>query len=283
MRKLALALVFFLITSSAHAEFGRSTTFDDREECKKTKGVWREFGNSSADSCESKLDRYSVAAQVITYSCDCGKGRCWNGETCVAMQDYKKIYDRKKAQEDQKIAAARKARSEQYRDYLNENLSQIISQKVVSSESEGGVDNNLAQFRDDLSSDFSNPIAKANNAFNSISQQVQNIANQNNPDLQPNTANNSPLDKILTVPTQNNNPLLPPANNVVPDNNSAVAGPTPFFLQQQENAKKEAEVTAATTTPAQTQNKTATPAIIPIPPLPKEEGLPELPQIPLPQ
>lgn len=262
------------MATSAHAEFGRSTSFDDREECRKVKGVWHEFGNSSGDSCEAKLDAYLVAAQVITYACDCGKGRCWNGDTCVLMSDYKKIYDQKKEREGKKIAEERKARSDEYRDYSNDRLSKIISEKSAAGSDQES--NNFSQFRDKLS----NAVTSASSAdvVNGLDTRVQNIANDAKRAEQA-----AGIGKFLSLPQQNNQaenqaaaqPVIttapaPAASDPFP------AGPTPFFLQQQENATKEAAAKASAAL-------AATPAAPSASKPSKADALPELPQIPLPQ
>jgi hypothetical protein len=105
-------LLLFLLPSSSYSQELRSTSFDDRPTCESAKGVWRQFGNSCVDECRPKLDSFSVCAQAITYGCDCGKGRCWDGETCVMLKDYKKIFDIEKEEEEKILAEARKQRQE---------------------------------------------------------------------------------------------------------------------------------------------------------------------------
>jgi hypothetical protein len=97
------AFLFLLIFSNAAiAQITRSTTFDDRPVCEEAKGVWRQFGNGCDDQCEAKFDEFIICTEESNYACDCGKGRCWNGEACVSLESYKKIYETKKAKE-QKI------------------------------------------------------------------------------------------------------------------------------------------------------------------------------------
>ncbi len=103
------AILFFIIASEAFSQAIRSTTFDDRPACEEVRGVWRQFGNGCIDECNAKFDRFSMCPQVLAYGCDCGRNRCWNGDTCVMRKDYKKIFDEEQAKE-QKILDAAKAK-----------------------------------------------------------------------------------------------------------------------------------------------------------------------------
>lgn len=93
--------VFFSVFVS-NAQTTHSTFFDDRQTCDDSKGIWREFGNGCADNCASKFDKYSICTASIIFACDCGKGRCWNGEECTPMTSYKKIYE-KDVEENERI------------------------------------------------------------------------------------------------------------------------------------------------------------------------------------
>lgn len=109
---LRFLLLLLFLPSPSYSQALRTTSFDDRPICENAKGVWRQFGNSCVDECHPKLDNFSVCAQAITYGCDCGKGRCWNGEICVMLKDYKKIFDIEKEEEKKILAEARKRRQE---------------------------------------------------------------------------------------------------------------------------------------------------------------------------
>ncbi len=52
------------------------------EYCGSTGGIWKRFSSACADSCTIARNPTGVCAQVITWSCDCGPGRCWNGNSC---------------------------------------------------------------------------------------------------------------------------------------------------------------------------------------------------------
>ncbi len=101
-KSLFFCLTFFVFAFDVFAQTLRPTTFDDRGICEKTKGVWRQFGNGCADNCEAKFDRFSICTQALVFACDCGKNSCWDGESCVAIKDYKKIFEAKQ-QEEQKL------------------------------------------------------------------------------------------------------------------------------------------------------------------------------------
>ncbi len=105
-----IALLLTLLSLTSFAQIGRSTTFDDRPLCESAKGVWRQFGNGCTDSCESKLNEFSICTQAITYGCECGKGRCWDGDTCVTMDDYKIIYEKQQEVEKKKLNEVREER-----------------------------------------------------------------------------------------------------------------------------------------------------------------------------
>jgi hypothetical protein len=103
------AILFFIISSQAFSQAIRSTTFDDRPACEEVRGVWRQFGNGCIDECSAKFDRFLMCPQVLAYGCDCGRNRCWNGDTCVMRKDYKKIFDEEQAKE-KKILDVAKAK-----------------------------------------------------------------------------------------------------------------------------------------------------------------------------
>ncbi len=51
------------------------------QKCAEAGGTWRQMSNACVDSCESQRDDM-MCAQVLTYGCDCGEGKCWNGNGC---------------------------------------------------------------------------------------------------------------------------------------------------------------------------------------------------------
>jgi hypothetical protein len=307
MRKLALALIFLLISSPAFAEFGRSTSFDDREICDRDKGVWREFGNSAADNCESKMDKFAIAAQALTYACDCGKGRCWNGDRCVLMSDFKKQYDEAQEKQSKKIAEARKNRQDEYHDNSNKRLRELMTKSTGGGQNGSGgstTANNLAQFADkilkddqtrgnSLTDNIVNQDVMNNNVMNSIGQNAQTIADKSSEAVK--QVEQGPLGQIFTLPKSDDKTtaqattpasavpqVVPPGKQDLSD--PALGAPTPFFLEQQAKAKAEADAAAALaksgitvfdpTKPATSSSSSNSSS---------SDQIPGLPQIPLPQ
>ncbi len=115
-------LILFL-NKVACADIVRSTSFEDRLSCEKSRGSWRDFGNSCVDKCNFKFDKYAVCAYAITFGCDCGKNRCLYEDKCISIDEYKKIDDQriledKKVIDDVKQRRANRAKKFQ-NDYLN--------------------------------------------------------------------------------------------------------------------------------------------------------------------
>ena len=121
-----LAFVLIIISSSVFAQNIRQTSFDDRTICEENKGVWREFSNGCVDSCEAKLDKFVMCTQSLTYSCDCGSGKCWEGKKCNKMSDYKKNFDKRQVKENAELKKKKDARWEE-----SEDNAQIIVRSLV--------------------------------------------------------------------------------------------------------------------------------------------------------
>jgi hypothetical protein len=81
-------ILFVFLINESQANLTRSTTFDERPKCESSKGMWRDFGNSCADKCEYKFQKYPYCSNAIVYSCDCGKNRCLYQDQCIEIQDY---------------------------------------------------------------------------------------------------------------------------------------------------------------------------------------------------
>ncbi|MBM3579927.1 MAG: hypothetical protein FJX34_04060 [Alphaproteobacteria bacterium] len=129
--KITLILVLLFCSS-----FSRSTTFDGRADCEASIGVWRDFGSSCADECEAQLDEFSMCAQVVTSGCDCGKSRCWNDEknSCVALRDYKKIFDARRAEEKERLEAEKKQREEEAKEDQAEMARNLSKQEAANNQ-----------------------------------------------------------------------------------------------------------------------------------------------------
>jgi len=98
-----LILFFGLFVNNLYADILRPTTFDDRPNCEKSKGMWRDFGNSCVGKCESKMDKFAVCSYAITFGCDCGANRCYHQDKCILISEYIKIHEQK-ILEEQKIS-----------------------------------------------------------------------------------------------------------------------------------------------------------------------------------
>ncbi len=91
IKNLIIFLFFIDIVNLAFAQNIRPTTFDQREECVESKGVWRRFGNGCVDSCESQFGNFNFCSMALTYGCDCGKDSCSYQEKCISHQEYQQI------------------------------------------------------------------------------------------------------------------------------------------------------------------------------------------------
>lgn len=130
-------LILFLGTCFSFelfAQTARSTSFDDRPTCEEVKGVWRQFGNGCTDDCRSKFDEFTICTQALSYGCDCGKNRCWNGETCVTQKSYKRIFDAEKEKENAKLAEAKKRRRAAAQENQDAIMSKLLGKIAIDNE-----------------------------------------------------------------------------------------------------------------------------------------------------
>ncbi len=201
------AILFFIISSQAFSQTIRSTTFDDRPACEEVRGVWRQFGNGCIDECSAKFDKFSICPQVLAYGCDCGRNRCWNGDTCVIKKDYKKIFDEERAQE-KKILDVAKAK-----------------RKSEAKANEQAILNNLAKKVGEITDQGSKELQ--NNASKNVP--APQIPEQFQPSAQP---TQSPTYSV-TSPSQNPQQPIEPEQ---PVDTSLI----PPFFQQLEKAKQDA-------------------------------------------
>ena len=126
-----LLAIIFLISFALNAQGGidRKTSFDDRPICENNKGVWREFGNGCVDECFAKFDELAVCTYARTFGCDCGKGKCWDGDKCTAVLDYKKIFDEIKERDIETMSQAKRKRIAQAKKYQNDLITRMISNR----------------------------------------------------------------------------------------------------------------------------------------------------------
>lgn len=250
----------FFTSFYSYAQLIRETTFDDRPACEQKNGAWRAFGNGCVDECFVKFDKFAICTDAVTYGCDCGTGRCWNGETCVALKEYKKLFDAKQ-KEEEKIAEEEKAkRHDAAKDNQQAIMNNLLKKTASLKNSQASqpnnpgdkqiTRNNYDQFFRDGKPINSDGQAESNQSIQAVPQQqnsVQSLGGQ--------------ASNIQTVQSQ-------------PDFNTTPPQVPPLFLQQ-EKSKREAEqkksqaqqVSAPNASESQTSNKAA----------------PSLPVIPLPQ
>jgi len=150
IKKIFLTVIFCCFSYSALCQTIRFTSFEDRPICEENKGVWREFGNGCADQCHAKFDEFTMCSQALTYACDCGKGRCWDGEMCVLMRDYKKIYD-KEVKEEQKVLDAAKdkrkeASKESEQKIMVQMLGTVVAGKITNVDPKAQPTSNVEKF-----------------------------------------------------------------------------------------------------------------------------------------
>lgn len=191
-------LIFIFFATEVLGQSFRETSFDERPMCEKQKGVWRSFGNGCADSCEAKLNSFMVCTEAITYSCDCGGSRCWNGNSCVNLSDYKIGYDAEKAKEQLALAKAKKERQAAYKDYQQSLMDKLSGQVSAVSDS-------------------------AQNFISNTTNQAQQMVTSNNQQTQ-----TQPGGNLITQIQPQNQANAAPINVEIP----------PFFLQQQKQAEE---------------------------------------------
>jgi len=117
-------LLIFL-NKNAFADIVRSTTFDDRLSCEKSRGSWRDFGNSCVDKCNFKFDKYAVCSYAITFGCDCGKNRCLYEDKCIFVDEYKKIDDQRILDDKKAIDEVKQKRATRAKKFQNEYLNRM--------------------------------------------------------------------------------------------------------------------------------------------------------------
>lgn len=120
-------LIFFLV--NALAGIDRKTTFDNRPICESNKGVWREYGNGCVDECFAKFDELAVCTYARTFGCDCGKGKCWDNDKCMAVIEYKKIFDEIKERDIESMSQAKRKRIAQAKKYQNDLVTRMITNR----------------------------------------------------------------------------------------------------------------------------------------------------------
>jgi len=66
--------------NSSIARVGEEYT-KEQKACTESRGKWLLLPDTCVDRCK-KPDEKRYCAQVLTWGCDCGSGRCWDDTTC---------------------------------------------------------------------------------------------------------------------------------------------------------------------------------------------------------
>lgn len=276
MRFFALILIFFASAAplKSWAQITRSTSFDLREICEKSKGVWRQFGNGCVDECESKFDKYKVCSNSASFGCDCGKNRCFADDSCIMLSDYQKIFAIKQEEEKRLLDEAKEKRKSDASAYRQEMMEKFVN--AANAQAQG-------QTYDSTGKD---PAPRTN--FPDVYKKIMpdsNLVQQFAP-AQPQVQIVTPVEgQIIAVPNSGQIVSQTPSSAEVP-----MAQPTPFFLKQQEQLQKvEAEKKLAEEISKKLQEeaakKTGSPQTTPQKkeePKVDEFAIPGLPVIPLP-
>lgn len=52
--------------------------------CRLAGGTWTEFPTTCTDTCQYVRGKYPYdCGDALTYSCDCGRDKCWDGTRCI--------------------------------------------------------------------------------------------------------------------------------------------------------------------------------------------------------
>jgi len=213
-KKFFLIAIFILLIDYAHADIGRKTSFDNRGQCEQNKGVWREFGNGCVDECFAKFDEFGVCTYARTFGCDCGKGKCWNGEECVGVIAYKKIFDDLKLREFEEMSQAKKKRIAEAKKYQQDLIKRMIENRSALTVAKFNTDDVVVPHNNFSNNNYSDVY---NKKFPQIAQGKQYVTNfderyggNGNPD--PNRIKSiqyqAPKNEIIEEPSQNINTNL---------------------------------------------------------------------------
>jgi hypothetical protein len=207
-----LLFLFFIFPSNSFSQSIRFTSFDDRSACESSKGVWRQFGNGCVDECRPKLDQFYICTGAITNGCECGKSRCWDGESCISIESYKKNFAAEQVEEEKILNEAKEKRKEAAKANQEEIMDKLISKAVIADPNapQNSPSNNLGEFfKDKIVA--SQPTAKSDK-YREI--------NVNDPEEK----------KEEDFP-----PAMLPGGAEMPFDESSIP---PFFLQQEKNKQK---------------------------------------------
>lgn len=230
-------LVIFLLIFSKESlgNIGRITSFDNRQQCELNQGVWREFGNGCVDECYAKFDEFGVCTYARTFGCDCGRGKCWNGEECIAVLEYKKIFDDLKQRDINEMTQAKKKRIAEAKKYQQDLIKRMIENRSALTVAKYNTDDVIIPHNNFSNNNYSEVY---NQKFPQISQGKQYVTNF---DERYNSGNYSDQNRVksiqfqpqITTPAQIANENVVPNNN--PDPNIQPSSTTPILNNPNQN------------------------------------------------
>lgn len=234
-----LCLALLLLFTSATALSKSNDSAPTKELCEKQSGLWREFGNDCADNCKPKFNKLSICTQLVTFACDCGENKCFEGGMCVSNLVYQKFFEEKQAKEQKILEKQKVKRVKEFKEKKEELVRKIMENKSQAQNQEQG--RNIFDSKDatksptgvnnysDLSKKQEEESKKKEGnklAQNKQNQRVQNQQAQSPQDAGP-LQNNSAVDNSKMLPSiEVNNP-----NPSVPS----------LFLKQEQQANKNAD------------------------------------------
>lgn len=221
-----IIMLLIIFNNRANADFGRKTTFDNRQKCEQNKGVWREFGNGCVDECFAKFDEFGVCTYARTFGCDCGRGKCWSGNECMAVIEYKKVFDKMKIQEFEEISKLKLKRIVEAKKYQQDLIRRMI-------ENRSSLTVNEFDEKDKIIEKNTNNFS--NNNYSEIYKKKypQIVKDNNNDPSQSQTNNQNNLKSIQHQPHEiNNNQKNLNNNETRHDKNKQLVVPDPNYKQQ---------------------------------------------------
>jgi hypothetical protein len=271
-KKFFLIAIFSLLVDQSYADIGRKTSFDNRGQCEQNKGVWREFGNGCVDECFAKFDEFGVCTYARTFGCDCGKGKCWNGDECVGVLAYKKIFDDLKQREFEEMSQAKKKRIAEAKKYQQDLIRRMIENRSALTVAKFNTEDIVVPHNNFSNNNYSDVY---NKKFPQIAQGKQYVTNYDeryggngNPD--PNRIKSiqyqAPKNEIIEEPISNNSDINQKNINTNPGTNQLQNQPnqSPILnnpnqnqqlIIQQPGMENQVIANANESTPANTNNQ----------------------------
>ena len=169
-----MKIIFYFILSiiifNSEIAVAREAYIDQKESCEKQNGLWREFGNDCAGECYAQGEKLAICAAAITFSCDCGVGRCLENGECTNTQKYlEKVVQMKKEDEERKLALEEKAKK------LAENKKPVEENKNEKQKTDIEVNSQVNNVVEDVANKAKSSV---NDAVSTVSSAAQNVIAQ---------------------------------------------------------------------------------------------------------